>query len=73
VQIDATRGNRCVKPHSGQPPVQIVMDVSNVMTAVEAPAQGSAKTTVKYRDWGVPVDIKGPPMDQVGEFPRIGG
>jgi hypothetical protein len=59
--------------NSDQFPVQIVMDMTNVMTAVGSPAQGSAKTTAKYSDWGVPVDIKAPPEDQVSEFPKIGG
>jgi hypothetical protein len=58
--------------NSDQLPVQIVMDMTNVMSAVGAPAE-STKTTIRYLDWGAPVDIKAPPADQVGEMPKMGG
>jgi hypothetical protein len=59
--------------NSDQLPVQIAMDMTNVMSAVGAPAEASTKTTIRYLDWGAPVDIKAPPADQVGEFPKMGG
>ncbi|TCO65709.1 hypothetical protein [Actinocrispum wychmicini] len=44
-------------------PVQVV-----VATPI---AQGqSANVTVKYTDWGQPVDVQAPPASQVGEMPR---
>jgi hypothetical protein len=43
-------------------PVQITMQL---------PAQGqTTNMTMKYLDWGQPVDIQEPPANQVGEFPR---
>jgi hypothetical protein len=54
--------------NSDQLPVQMVMDMSKVMSAAGAPAKGEAKTTVKYTDWGSAVDIHEPPADQVTDF-----
>jgi len=54
--------------NSDQLPVQMVMDMSKVMSAAGAPATGEAKTTVKYTDWGSAVDIHEPPADQVTDF-----
>jgi hypothetical protein len=44
-------------------PLQIKM-------TMPAAAGQNVDMTVKYSDWGKPVDIKAPPADQVGELPR---
>ncbi|HEY2056998.1 MAG TPA: hypothetical protein VGH57_01400 [Amycolatopsis sp.] len=54
-----------------QLPVQITMDQGPMMQAMGAGAAGSGKTTVKYSDWGTPVDVTAPPADQVGDFGEI--
>ncbi|TNC22769.1 LolA-like protein [Amycolatopsis alkalitolerans] len=53
-----------------QLPVRITEDMSPLLKASsEAPAgMQSMKITVKYTDWGVPVDVQAPPADQVGEL-----
>ncbi|GAA3823087.1 MULTISPECIES: hypothetical protein [Amycolatopsis] len=59
--------------NSDQLPVQITQDLGPVMQAVGAPAEAQqAKITMKYSDWGAPVDVTAPPADQVGEL-KIGG
>lgn len=54
-----------------QLPVQVTMDQGPMMQAMGAGAAGSSKTTVKYSDWGSPVDVTAPPADQVGDFGEI--
>ncbi|GAA3572453.1 hypothetical protein GCM10022222_65800 [Amycolatopsis ultiminotia] len=54
-----------------QLPVQVTMDESALMQAMGAGAQGAGKVTVKYTDWGAPVDVAAPPADQVGDFSEI--
>jgi hypothetical protein len=54
-----------------QLPVQVTMDQGPMMQALGAGAAGSSKTTVKYSDWGSPVDVTAPPADQVGDFSEI--
>lgn len=44
-------------------PVQVVV-------ATPISAGQSANVTVKYTDWGSPVDVQAPPADQVGELPH---
>ncbi|MBN6034493.1 hypothetical protein [Amycolatopsis sp. 195334CR] len=58
-----------------QLPVQITMDMGVMMQKVaEQSGQqmpgGSAKMTMKYTDWGAPVDVEAPPADQVGSMPK---
>ncbi|GAA3823095.1 MULTISPECIES: hypothetical protein [Amycolatopsis] len=55
--------------NSDQLPVQVTQDLTQVMQAAGAPAGAqSATMTMKYRDWGAPVDVTAPPADQVGEL-----
>ncbi|SFB61932.1 hypothetical protein SAMN05216266_12938 [Amycolatopsis marina] len=53
--------------NSDQLPVQIVMDMSKIAEAAGQP-QAGGQMTMKYTDWGAPVDVEAPPADQVGEF-----
>lgn len=54
-------------------PVQVTEDLTALMTAAGAPAgAGGLKMTMKYSDWGVPVDVQAPPADQVGAL-KTGG
>ncbi|MBB4688569.1 LppX_LprAFG lipoprotein [Amycolatopsis jiangsuensis] len=54
-----------------QLPLQVTMDETRMMQAMGAGAQGAGKITVKYSDWGAPVDVTAPPADQVGDFSEI--
>lgn len=47
-------------------PLQIVLDLSPILTASGAPDGASAKITVHYTEWGGAVDVQAPPPDQVG-------
>lgn len=59
--------------NSDQLPVQVTQDLGPMMKAIGAPAEAQAASiTMKYTDWGTPVDVAAPPADQVGEF-KIGG
>jgi hypothetical protein len=50
-------------------PVQFTEDMSGLLTAAGAPASmQNMKVTMKYTDWGTPVDVQAPPADQVGEL-----
>ncbi|WP_208024606.1 hypothetical protein [Amycolatopsis pithecellobii] len=50
-------------------PVQITEDMSALMKAAGAPATAQdMKITMKYSDWGTPVDVQAPPANQVGEL-----
>jgi hypothetical protein len=50
-------------------PAQFTEDMSGVIQAAGAPAgTPSMKMTIKYTDWGAPVDVQAPPADQVGEL-----
>jgi hypothetical protein len=49
-------------------PLQIVLDLSPILTASGAPDGTSAKITAHYTDWGVDVDVAPPSPDQVGEL-----
>ncbi|MGH3517071.1 MAG: hypothetical protein ACRDQ7_06555 [Haloechinothrix sp.] len=54
-------------------PMQFVMDMSELMKAVaqdtgQPAPSGKSVITMKYTDWGAPVDIEAPPADQVSEF-----
>jgi hypothetical protein len=54
-------------------PVQVTEDMTPLMAAAGAPASaGGLKMTMKYSDWGVPVDVQAPPADQVGDL-KTGG
>jgi hypothetical protein len=53
--------------NSDQLPVQVVMDMSKIAEAAGQPA-GGGKMTMKYSDWGAPVNVEAPPADQVGEL-----
>lgn len=53
--------------NSDQLPVKIVMDMSKIAEVAGKPAAGG-KMTMKYSDWGAPVNVEAPPADQVGEF-----
>ncbi len=57
--------------NADQLPVQVVSDQTAFVKAMGAPGDGVAKTTVKYTDWGVPVNITAPPADQVGDMAEI--
>ncbi|MDI5978683.1 hypothetical protein [Amycolatopsis magusensis] len=61
-----------------QLPVQITMDMGEAIKKI-AEKQGEqvpagtnigGKMTMKYSDWGAPVNVEIPPADQVGEMPR---
>lgn len=54
-----------------QLPLQVTMDESSLMQAMGAGSQGPGKITVKYSDWGAPVDVAAPPAGQVGDFSEI--
>ncbi|MEV7036600.1 hypothetical protein [Amycolatopsis sp. NPDC051061] len=41
-------------------PVQIVLDLSPILQG------GEARITTRYREWGVPVDVRPPPPGEVG-------
>jgi hypothetical protein len=54
--------------NSDQLPMQIVMDMGalgKAMGGAAAGQMGDMKMTMKYTDWGVPVNIEAPPADQV--------
>ncbi|WP_236789211.1 hypothetical protein [Amycolatopsis sp. GM8] len=61
--------------NSDQLPVQITEDLGGALKAAAAaegpssaaPSDLSMKLTMKYSDWGTPVDVQEPPADQVGE------
>ena len=53
--------------NSDQLPVQIVMDMSKIAEAAGQPNAGG-QMTMKYSDWGTPVNVEAPPADQVGEM-----
>ncbi len=57
--------------NADQLPLQVVSDQTAFVKAMGAPGDGVAKTTVKYTDWGSPVDITAPPADQVGDLTEI--
>ncbi|WP_410653911.1 hypothetical protein [Amycolatopsis sp. lyj-112] len=57
--------------NADQLPLQVTMDQSAFLKAMGAPGAGEAKTTVKYSDWGVPVNVTAPPADQVGDLVEI--
>lgn len=50
-----------------QLPAQFLMDMSAVGEATGQPEAGGTMT-MKYTDWGAPVDVQAPPADQVGTF-----
>jgi hypothetical protein len=55
--------------NADQLPVQITEDLGAVMKAAGAPgAEQGMGFTMKYTDWGTPVDVQAPPADQVGEM-----
>ncbi|AHI02089.1 hypothetical protein [Kutzneria albida] len=59
-----------------QLPIQIKMDMTEMMTAMGAPAKataGGAVTTMHYSDWGTAVDVKAPPADQVADLSAMMG
>jgi hypothetical protein len=56
--------------NSDQLPMQIITDMSALGSALggaEASQLGEMTMTMKYTDWGGPVDVTAPPADQVGE------
>lgn len=56
--------------NSDQLPMQVTMDMTEVMKSMGVPGGENAggKTTIKYTDWGAPVNVEAPAADQVGEF-----
>ncbi|RSN65766.1 hypothetical protein DMH01_05265 [Amycolatopsis sp. WAC 04182] len=57
--------------NADQLPLQVVSDQTAFVKAMGAPGDGVAKTTVKYTDWGSPVNITAPPADQVGDLAEM--
>ncbi|KFU82564.1 hypothetical protein SAMN04489729_6328 [Amycolatopsis lurida] len=57
--------------NADQLPLQVVSDQTAFMKAMGVPGDGVAKSTVKYTDWGSPVNITAPPADQVGDLTEI--
>ncbi|MGH3949297.1 MAG: hypothetical protein ACRDSE_09265 [Pseudonocardiaceae bacterium] len=54
-------------------PMQFVMDMTELTKAVSEQSGGAAPAgrsvmTMKYSDWGAPVDVAVPPADQVSDF-----
>jgi len=49
-------------------PLQIVVDLSPILTASGAPDGASARITAHYTEWGGAVDVQAPPADQVGQL-----
>lgn len=55
--------------NADQLPVQISEDLTEITKASGGPMSGQNVTmTMKYSDWGTPVDVQAPPADQVGEI-----
>ncbi|HKS44772.1 MAG TPA: hypothetical protein VJT49_06570 [Amycolatopsis sp.] len=55
--------------NADQLPVQLTEDLGAVMKAVGAPANAQdVQMTIKYSDWGTPVEVQAPPADQVKEI-----
>ncbi|GAB3369560.1 LolA-like protein [Amycolatopsis echigonensis] len=57
-----------------QLPLQVTMDQSEMMKSLGASTGSGAtggKITVKYTDWGKPVDVAAPPADQVTDFGEV--
>ncbi|MFD2419250.1 hypothetical protein [Amycolatopsis pigmentata] len=55
--------------NADQLPVQVTEDLGAVMKASGTPgADQGMGFTMKYTDWGAPVDVQAPPADQVGEM-----
>ncbi|KAA9162360.1 LppX_LprAFG lipoprotein [Amycolatopsis acidicola] len=50
-----------------QLPMQFTENLTEVMKAAGG-GTGPATLTMKYSDWGTPVDVQAPPADQVGEL-----
>lgn len=55
-------------------PMQFVMDMGPIAQAMNQQGQGG-KMTVKYSDWGAPVNVQPPSPDQIGELkmPQLPG
>jgi hypothetical protein len=50
-------------------PVQITEDLTAISQAAGAPASAQpVNLTLRYSDWGTPVDVQAPPADQVGDL-----
>ncbi len=49
-------------------PLQIVVDLSPILTASGAPDGASARITAHYTEWGAAVDVQAPAADQVGQL-----
>ncbi|GAB3567072.1 hypothetical protein GCM10027445_14900 [Amycolatopsis endophytica] len=50
----------------------MTQDLSPVMQAAGVPAeQQNATMTMRYHDWGAPVNVAAPPADQVGELKTV--
>ena len=47
-------------------PLQIVVDLSPILTASGAPDGASARITAHYTEWGAALDVQAPPAGQVG-------
>ncbi|MEQ0560227.1 hypothetical protein ABJI51_14155 [Amycolatopsis sp. NEAU-NG30] len=52
-------------------PLQVTMDQGPMMQALGAPGATDAKFTMKYTDWGTPVDVAAPPADQVVDIAEL--
>ena len=52
-------------------PVQMTMDQGPMMQAMGVPGATSAQFTMKYSDWGTPVDVSAPPADQVVDLGEL--
>ena len=52
-------------------PVQVTMDQGPMMQAMGLPGGGDAKFTMKYSDWGTPVEVAAPPAEQVVDLGEL--
>ncbi|WP_198958399.1 MULTISPECIES: hypothetical protein [Amycolatopsis] len=76
--LDKLKNSGAVLPmevwlNADQLPVQVTQDLTPLMQAAGAPAEAQHATmTMKYRDWGAPVNVTAPPADQVGDLKTVG-
>ncbi|WP_370944425.1 hypothetical protein AB5J62_35775 [Amycolatopsis sp. cg5] len=78
--VDQLKGKSLIIPmelfvNGDNLPVKVEMDMGAMMKEIAAGApqaqqMGEMKMTMKYSDWGAPVDVQAPPADQVGEMPK---
>ncbi|MFD8499488.1 hypothetical protein [Amycolatopsis sp. NPDC059657] len=78
--VDQLKGKNLIIPmelfvNADNLPVKIEMDMGPMMKEIagdspQAKQMGEMKMTMKYTDWGGPVDVQAPPADQVGDMPK---